>query len=102
MTSEDDMETAVSFDMRAARSKFGVDFDDTRKGRKSREKSAKNSVDRRSMPKSTRTAQFNFKATPELHEKAKAAAARKGLGLGEWMEIVIEAALAAEEGDERA
>jgi predicted HicB family RNase H-like nuclease len=44
-----------------------------------------------------RTAQFDFKSTPGLHQRAKEAAARNGVRLAKWMESLVEAALAAEE-----
>ena len=90
------------FDMKAARDKFRPVADTSKKGRTARHKIISESVDRRTLTRTGRTAQFNFKSTPGLHARAKAAAERKGQSLAEWMEGILEAALAAEEGGKNA
>ena len=91
-------EHAPVFDMKSARAKFRSVVDTSRKGRKARHKTVSDSADGRSLRETGRTEQFNFKATPGLHKRAKEAAAHKGVRLAEWMERVINAALDAEGG----
>ena len=95
----DDIETSAPiFDMKAARDKFRSVVDTSRKGRAVRHTAVTNSVDRRTLRKTGRTAQFNFKARPDLHTRVKAAAERAGQSIAEYMEGVLEAAFAAEDG----
>jgi hypothetical protein len=89
---------APIFDMKAARDKFRPIADTSKKGRAIRHKAISASVDRRTLTRTGRTAQFNFKSTPGLHARVKAAAERKGQSLAEWMEEVLEAKLAADQG----
>lgn len=93
---------APIFDMKAARDKFRPVADTSKKGRATRHKAISASVDRRTLTRTGRTAQFNFKSTPGLHARVKAAAERKGQSLAEWMEEVLEAKLAADQGGENA
>lgn len=89
---------APIFDMKAARDKFRLVADTSKKGRAARHKAISDAVDRRTLTRTGRTAQFNFKSTPGLHARAKAAAELKGQSLAEWMEGVLETALAKAEG----
>ena len=99
----DDIEAnAPIFDMKAARDKFRPVADTSKKGRAARHKTITQSVDRRTLTRTGRTAQFNFKSTPGLHARVKAAAERKGQSLAEWMEGVLEAVLADQEGGKNA
>ena len=93
---------APIFDMAAARNKFRAAADTSKKGRATRHKAISASVDRRTLTRTGRTAQFNFKSTPGLHARVKAAAESKGQTLAEWMEGAIEAKLAADQGGENA
>ena len=93
---------APIFDMKAARDKFRPVADTSKKGRAARHKAISDSVDRRTLTRTGRTARFNFKSTPGLHARAKAAAERKGRSLAEFMETILEAALAEEEGGSNA
>jgi hypothetical protein len=95
---EDFEANAPIFDMRAARDKFRTVVDTSRKGRAARHQVVTESVDRRTLRKTGRTAQFNFKARPDLQSRAKTAAERAGMSLAQYMEGVLEAAFAAEDG----
>ncbi len=95
---DDNEANAPIFDMKSARDKFRSVVDTSRKGRAARHKVVTDSVDRRTLRKTGRTAQFNFKATPTLHARAKVAAEHAGLSLAEWMEGILETALAVEDG----
>ena len=87
---------APIFDMRAAREKFRPRVDTSRKTRKSKLKNLDGTADRRSLRESGRVAQFNFKSTPGLKERAQKAAALRGLKLAEWMEEAVLAKLETE------
>lgn len=65
----------------------------TKKARKDREKKLKDTVDRRSLRATGRTAQFNFKCHPSLKERAYEAAKAERLPISEWMENAVLAAL---------
>jgi predicted HicB family RNase H-like nuclease len=95
MTDESNtIEHAPIFDMEAARKKFGTKVDSSTKARKTRHKAVANAKDGRSLRASGRTAQFNFKSTPGLKQRAQEAAAAEGITLAEWMEQAVEAWLA--------
>src|SRR5262245_8271150 len=69
-----------------------------KKARQSRQKRIAKAVDRsamdgRSLRCTGRTAQFNFKALPELKPAAQKAAGKAGLTLAEWMEEAVTAKL---------
>jgi len=82
------------WDMAAARAKLAPQHDNSKKARQSRQKRIAKAVDRsakdgRSLRSTGRTAQFNFKALPELKPAAQKAAAKAGLTLAEWMEEAV-------------
>ena len=86
------------WDMQAARAKLAPQHDNSKKARQSRQKRIAKAVDRsatdgRSLRSTGRTAQFNFKALPELKPAAQRAAERAGMTLAEWMEMAVQAAL---------
>ena len=93
---------AEIYDMQKAREKFAASISPKKGDRKARAKRLTGSVDGRSLRSSGRTAQFNFKSTPGLHQRAKDAATRAGKPLAEWMEELVEAALAADAGGDDA
>ena len=84
-----------AFDMSAAR-KLWEQKNVTRKkaDRKGQRKKLVASVDKRSLRATGRTAQFNFRATPEMKAKAQEAAEAAGLSIAEWMELAVAAYLA--------
>lgn len=86
-------DSAPIFNMAEAVAKFAPKVDNSRKARKSRHKTVSNATDGRSLRASGRTAQFNFKALPELKPAAQQAAREAGLTLAEWMEAAVNAAL---------
>lgn len=61
--------------------------------RKQDEADIRKVVDGRSLRKTGRTAQFNFRARDDLKKAAQEAAKADGISLAEWMEAAIEAAL---------
>jgi predicted HicB family RNase H-like nuclease len=86
------------WDMAAARAKLVARHDNSKKARQTRQKRIAQAVDQsardgRSLRRTGRTAQFNFKALPELKPAAQEAAERAGLTLAEWMEMAVQAAL---------
>jgi hypothetical protein len=86
------------WDMQAARAKLAPLYDNSKKARQSRQKRIAKAIDRsatdgRSLRSTGRTAQFNFKALPELKPAAQRAAERAGMTLAEWMEMAVQAAL---------
>jgi predicted HicB family RNase H-like nuclease len=89
------------WDMAAARAKLAPQHDNSKKARQRRQKRIAKAVDRsatdgRSLRSTGRTAQFNFKALPELKPAALRAAEKSGLTLAEWMEEAVTAKLRAE------
>src|SRR5262245_7211772 len=92
------------WDMAAARAKLAPQHDNSKKARQSRQKRIAKAVDRsakdgRSLRSTGRTAQFNFKALPELKPAAQKAAEKAGLTLAEWMEEAVTAKLREERID---
>jgi hypothetical protein len=83
-------------DYAAAIAKLSPKHDGSKKARKSRHKKVDGTTDGRSLKATGRTEQFNFKSTPGLKDRARAAAVREGVSLAIWMERVVESAL----GDE--
>src|SRR5262245_43216735 len=88
-------------DMAAARAKLAPQHDNSKRARQSPQKRTAQAVDRsatdgRSLRSTGRTAQFNFKALPELKPAALKAAQKSGLTLAEWMEEAVTAKLKAE------
>jgi|SoiMethySBSTD1v2_1073268.scaffolds.fasta_scaffold1123719_2 predicted HicB family RNase H-like nuclease len=86
------------WDMAAARAKLAPKHDNSKKGRQQRQQRIARAVDRsardgRSLRSTGRTAQFNFKALPELKPAALKAAEKAGLTLAEWMEEAVTAKL---------
>jgi len=90
------------WDMAAARAKLAPQHDNSKRARQSRQKRIAKAVDRsatdgRSLRSTGRTAQFNFKALPELKpaalKAAQKAAEKAGLTLAEWMEEAVTAKL---------
>ena len=76
------------WDMAAARAKLAPKHDSSKKARQTRQKRIAKAVDRsardgRSLRSTGRTAQFNFKALPELKPAAQRAAERAGMTLAE-------------------
>jgi predicted HicB family RNase H-like nuclease len=86
------------WDMAVARAKLAPKHDNSKKGRQQRQQRIARAVDRsardgRSLRSTGRTAQFNFKALPELKLAALKAAEKAGLTLAEWMEEAVTAKL---------
>jgi len=61
--------------------------------RRQRELKARSVVDGRSLRATGRTAQFNFKCTPEIKSLVHETAETEGLTVAEWMERAVQAAL---------
>ena len=61
--------------------------------RKEKEKKARSVVDGRSLRATGRTAQFNFKCTPEIKALVHETADSESLTVAEWMERAVLAAL---------
>jgi hypothetical protein len=61
--------------------------------RRQRELKARSVVDGRSLRATGRTAQFNFKCTPEIKALVHETADREGLTVAEWMERAVLAVL---------
>jgi hypothetical protein len=68
---------------------------DTPKKRAAREKKIRSAVDGRALKATGRTEQFNFKCRPELRTACIEAANQDGITIAEWLEGILEAALAA-------
>ena len=87
------------WNMEAAREKLRPKIDQSKRGRQKRQKQIMQSVakeargDGRSLRATGRTAQFNFKAMPDLKPAAQKAATEVGLTLAEWMEDAVNAKL---------
>ena len=95
---DDTLAEAPIFDMKAMRDKFRPVIDTSKAARKARHKALTATAKASSRRATGRVAQFNFKCTPGMHQRAKDIAERLGIPLAEWMENVVEAALLAEEG----
>jgi predicted HicB family RNase H-like nuclease len=94
-------ETEEAYDMTAARKLWEAKKVTRKKSeRKSQRKKLAASVDKRSLRATGRTAQFNFRATPEMKARAQEAAEAAGLSIAEWMELAVEAYLAQGDGTE--
>ncbi|RTL64654.1 MAG: hypothetical protein EKK41_21210 [Hyphomicrobiales bacterium] len=94
VSAEDD----EAWDWEAARAKLRPQIDQSKRGRQQRQRKISQSVspaarDGRSLRATGRTAQFNFKARPELKLAAQAAADKAGMTLAEWMEMAVNAAI---------
>jgi hypothetical protein len=61
--------------------------------RRQREKAVRATVDGRTLRAKGRTAQLNIKVTPELKEALQKHVERQGIGLTDWMENTLRAAL---------
>jgi hypothetical protein len=85
------------FDFADERKKWRSEVNTSRKGRKAQLKKQDGTVDRRTLKATGRTEQFNFRTMPEVKERAKKAAALRGLTVTEWIEEAI-LRLAEEEG----
>lgn len=86
-------EASVTYNMGAARAKWHSARDGSVKAKKKAEDTLAAVVDGRSLRATGRTAQFNFRCTPDLKSEVKSAAAASGLDLAEWMERVLKSAL---------
>jgi len=85
------------YSMAEARKKWGK-LPSTKKARKIRHQKITKSVDRRSLRATGRTMQFNFRCREGLKQQAQAAAKQAAIPLAEWMELVVDAAIAAQAG----
>lgn len=69
--------------------------------RRKREKDVKSAVDRQSFRARGRDEVFSFRCRQDLLEEIKTTSRQRGMSIAEWMEQIIEAALAMEKADER-
>jgi hypothetical protein len=97
--SNDEPMTEV-FDFGAARRKWAAKFDGAKAARKKRQHQAAGSIDRRALRTTGRVEQFNFRIRGDLKVRITSAVERSGDGVAEWMERVLEAALAEAEQQE--
>lgn len=67
--------------------------------RKAQRKKLAAAVDKRSLRATGRTDQFNFRTTPEIGTKARAAARAAEMTIAEWMEEAVAAYLAKPRGE---
>jgi hypothetical protein len=81
------------WDMSKARAKLAQKQDKRRAPSKARKRVILESSDGRSLRATGRTAQFNFRSSPEIKEMATSAAEAAGVSLALWMEDAIKAAL---------
>jgi hypothetical protein len=89
----DDQERA--FDMRKARELWaGKGGNIGKASRKARRSKLVGSVDKRSLRRTNRTEQFNFRCIAGLKGQAQEAADMAGVPLAEWMQLAVEAYLA--------
>ncbi len=79
-------------DWNIARQKWVGKVDTKKKARKAREKKLAGSVDRRSLKTSDRDSIFSFRTNAEFKPLAAKLAKAQGLGIGEFMELLILAA----------
>ena len=73
--------------------------DKSHKATREREKALVNGVDRRHLRKSGRTALWGIRCRPGLKEQCQKIARELDLFDSEWVELVLEAAIAAHTGD---
>jgi hypothetical protein len=83
-----------AFDMRKARQMLIASGGVDKASRKAKRAKLVGSVDKRSLRKTHRTEQFNFRAIEGLKARAQEAAELAGIALAEWMERAVEAYLA--------
>lgn len=84
-----------------ARQKWAGKLDNKRKARKERERKVAATIDRRSLKASDRDSIFSFRTNADLKPLATKLAKSRGLGIGEFMEMLVMAA-ARDEGSNRA
>ncbi|MBS0251098.1 MAG: hypothetical protein JSR78_08535 [Proteobacteria bacterium] len=75
-----------------ARKKWAGKMDNKRNARKEREKKVAASIDRRSLKASDRDSIFSFRTNADLKPLATKLAKSRGLGIGEFMEMLVLAA----------
>jgi predicted HicB family RNase H-like nuclease len=91
-------EDAPIASFREARAKWAEKLNSSKDARKERHKKLTDAVDGRSLRKTGRTEQFNFRCSEGLKAKATLAAREAGITLAEWMELAVEAAIAGQNG----
>ena len=95
MTTDDDLELSEN-ELRNGRLMYRAALkalQSQKSHRKQREKKVQSSVDGRSLRATGRTAQFNFKCSPEIKTRVHERADSEGTTVAEWMERAMEAAL---------